>query len=316
MGHAIGAGPAGEPATKGAELVQALQRWVKLPKPKGRLGWVGGVALIIALAALSLGVYKLNFEKEDRVWARIQARQVFTVATDASYPPFAAIDANGNLFGFDIDLAEALGRRWGVKVEFETLAYDALMGSVISLRDDAVISAFVPQPERMKDVAYSRPYFTSGTVVVVRKGQDQADAMNVKDWQAWATGQDSGTGKTLAVERGAAGDGLVRDWARPVAGQAVSVTVLAEPTVEEALLAVENHSAQAALVDTIDAYTFMQGHAGVTLVLPPVSPEPYTVAVSIQSQTLSQQIDVALQAMEADGTLAALRVKWFGEAAR
>jgi ABC-type amino acid transport substrate-binding protein len=314
MGHEIGAGPAAEPATKGAELLLALRRWVKLPRPRRRLGWGWGVALVVALMALGLGIYKLRFEKADEVWARIQAQKVFTVATDASYPPFAAIDADGNLFGFDIDLAEALGQRWGVKVAFETLAYDALLGSVISLRDDAVISAFVPQPDRLKDVSFSRPYFTSGTVVVVRRGAE--NTVNAKDWQAWATGKNSGNGKTLAVERGAAGDGLARDWARPTAGKAISLTILAEPTVDEALLAVDNRSADAALADTVDAYNFMQGHAGVTLVLPPVSPEPYTVAISIQSRILSQQIDQALQAMEVDGTLSALRVKWFGEAAR
>ena len=70
------------------------------------------------------------------------------------------------------------------------------------------------------------------------------------------------------------------------------------------------------MADVIDAYNFVLGHPAVMPVLPPVTPEPYTVAVSSQSRILSQQIDEALQAMEADGTLSALTVKWFGEAAR
>jgi ABC-type amino acid transport substrate-binding protein len=312
MGHEISGG---EPATKGAELARALRSWIRVPRLKGRLVWVGGAAVLIiaAIALLGFGAYELNFAKEDLVWKRIQERKVFTVATDTSYPPFAAADANGNLFGFDIDVAEALGRRWGVKVEFEALAYDALLGAVISLRDDAVISAFVPQPERMNEIAFSRPYFTGGTVVVARRDKGLEGTVNVKDWQAWAAGKDSAAGKTLAVERGATGDALAREWARQAGGR---ITVLAEPTVEEALRAVESQSADAALADTIDAYNFMQGHPAVTLVLPPVTPEPYTVAVSSQSRVLSQEIDQALQALEADGTLSALRVKWFGEAAR
>jgi len=92
--------------------------------------------------------------------------------------------------------------------------------------------------------------------------------------------------------------------------------VLAEPTIGDALLAVENQSADGALADIIDAYNFMQGHPAVALAGPPVIPEPYTVAVSVRGRVLSQKIEQALQAMETDGTLSALRVKWFGEAAR
>ena len=301
MGHEV---DDAEAETWGAELARAIRRWVKTRWSRAGLAWAGGAAALIIVLALSVGAYELNVAKEDRVWARIQERKVFTVATDASYPPFSAVDADGNLFGFDVDVARELGRRWGVKVEFEMIGYDALLGSVISLRDDAVISALVPQPDRMKDVAFSRPYFTGGTVVVVRKGMETT--VNVKDWQAWAAG------KTLAVERGAAGDAVARQWAQ----QAANITILAEPTVEEALLAVVNQSADAALADAIDAYNFLPGHPAVTLVLPPVTPEPYTVATSIQSRILSQEIEQTLQAMEADGTLSALRVKWFGEAAR
>ena len=306
MGHPVGDA---EPETKGAELVLAARKWLGARKPRVRRLWAAGALVLILALALSLGTDRLSlFPKDDPIWARIQERQVFTVATDASYPPFADVDPNGNLFGFDVDVADELGRRWGVKVEFENLAYDALLGSVISLRDDAVISAFVPQPDRLNDVTFSRPYFTGGTVVVVRKGQ--ASAAPATDWQAWAAG------KTLAVERGSAGHALARDWARLSAGRTLSITVLAEPTIGDALLAVENQSADGALADIIDAYNFMQGHPAVALAGPPVIPEPYTVAVSVRGRVLSQKIEQALQAMEADGTLSALRVKWFGEAAR
>ena len=301
-----------EPETKGAELALAVRKWMRARRLYVRLPWVAAAAALILVLALGLGAEKLHLlPQDDPIWARIQERKVFTVATDASYPPFAAVDANGNLFGLDVDVAEELGRRWAVRVEFENLAYDALLGSVISLRDDAVISAFVPQPDRLNDVTFSHPYFTGGTVVVVRKGQaGPGHVANRADWQAWAAG------KTLAVERGSAGHALARDWARLSAGRALSITVLAEPTIEDALLAVENHSADAALADSIDAYNFLLGHPTVALAGPPVTPEPYTVAVSVRGRVLSQQIEQALQAMEADGTLSTLRVKWFGEAAR
>ncbi len=243
--------------------------------------------------------------REDEIWGRIQAQGVFTVATDASYPPFSAVDEFGNLFGFEIDLAEAIGRRWGVRVEFENIAYDALLGTLVSQREEAVISAFVPQPGRAKEISFTRSYFVGGTVAVVRTASRNLGLLT-DDLEQWAAG------KTIAVEYGAGGDALARQWARRVAG----LTILPKPTASEALAAVEAGEADATLVDAISAYDFLLGHPTLTLAGPPLEPEPYTIAVRAESQRLFQELESVLQAMEDDGALPALRVKWFGEAAR
>ncbi len=268
-----------------------------------RLSVMALVLMALAVALMALAAWALNARRdEDTAWARIKADGVLRVATDASYPPFSAVDANGNLFGFDIDLAEALGRRLGVRVEFENLAYDALLAAVASGRNDAVISAFTPQPDKLDEAAFTRPYFVSGTVAVVRA----SGGLEIKDWAAWAQG------KRLAVEYGAGGDVVARQWARQVA----AVNVLPQPTAQDALTALLNGVADAALVDAISAYEFLQAHPGLALAGPPVEPELYAIAVSARSRELLPALDRALAEMEADGTLPELRAKWFGEAAR
>jgi polar amino acid transport system substrate-binding protein len=280
-----------------------------LSSARGVLAWLRARPLLAALLAaavvlaLGLGGLELLRGSEDEFWDRITARGEFVVATDASYVPFSAVDANGSLFGFDVDLAEAIGRRWGVRVVFENITYDALLGALVVGRDDAVISAFVPQPERTREVAYTRPYFVGGTVAVIRAADGQPLA---GDPWTWAAGQ------RLAVEYGAGGDALARQWAR----RATGVDVLPKTTAADALLAVENGDADAALVDLISAYDFMLGHPAVRLAGPPLEPEPYVIAVSIEAPQLLAQLEQALTDLEADGTLPALRVKWFGEAAR
>lgn len=240
---------------------------------------------------------------EDAAWARIQADGRMVVATDASYEPFAATDINGDLFGFDVDLAEAIGRRWGVAVAFENLTYDALLGALVVGRDELVISAFVAQPERTREVAYTAPYFTGGTLVVIRR--DTGEPI-VGAAEAWAAG------KTLAVEYGAGGDALARQWARRVVG----VTVQPLATAADALAAVAAGTADAAVVDAIAAYSFLMDHPDLRLAGPPLGPEPYVIAVSANSPVLLARLEETLAAMEADGTLGHLRAKWLGEAAR
>jgi cystine transport system substrate-binding protein len=271
------------------------------PVTRWRVHWRWGLAAALLLG-LAAAVLRLLPGERDLAWERIQAEGRWRIATDASYPPFSAVDADGNLFGFDVDLAEEIGRRWGVRTEFENITYDALLTTLVVGRDDAVISAFVPQPARLKEAAYSQAYFTAGTVAVIRA----ADGRPLTgDPEAWSAGQ------AIAVEYGAAGDALARQWARRVAG----VTVLPQSTAGDALLAVESGAASAALVDAVSALEFLRGRPALRLAGPPVAPEPYVIAVSAQSPELLRQVNAALGALEADRTLDSLRVKWFGEAA-
>src|SRR5262249_13400387 len=84
---------------------------------------------LIALAALGLALQRLT-QPPDLAWQRIQQQKVLTGATDASYPPFSSLDANGSLFGFDVDLADEIGRRWGVQVRYDNITYDALLDTL------------------------------------------------------------------------------------------------------------------------------------------------------------------------------------------
>jgi ABC-type amino acid transport substrate-binding protein len=265
-------------------------------------GWLAA-GLLAGVLVVGLWRSGLLASGQDAAWERIQARGVLTVATDASYPPFSAVDANGALFGFDIDVAEALGRQWGVRVEFDNLTYDALPSALSARRDDVVISAFVPRPELAKEISFTPAYFVSGTVAVIRAADGQAVR---GDPAAWASG------KRLAVEYGAGGDALARRWVRQVAG----ITIVPRPSADEALQAVADGEADAALVDAVSAYAFLQGHAALVLAGAPLEPEPYVMAVDVHSSALLSELKKALAALEADGTLPALRVKWFGQAAR
>jgi len=277
---------------------------VKNPKSQWQKSKRGIIAaLVVTLLGIGIGALRFSREDDDKAWERIFERGVLTVATDASYPPFAAVDENGALFGFDIDLAEEIGRRLGVRAEFENIAYDALLSTLVSGRDDVVISAFVPQPARLREVSYTRPYFISGTAAVIRR---EGDARLTDDPAQWASG------KTLSVEYGAGGEALARRWARRAPG----VTVLPRPTAAEALQAVEAKDADAALVDAISAYDFLRAHPALILAGPPLESEPYVIAVSSQSPMLHRALENTLADMEADGALTGLKVKWFGEAAR
>src|SRR3990172_11164939 len=116
-----------------------------MSRSPSKAGWL--IIAALALASLFIASLFIVDWNEDDAWARIQQRGLITFATDPTYPPFESLDANGDFFGFDIDLARAVAERMGLKAEFEAVSYHGLIGTLVVGRDDAVISAFVIQPE-------------------------------------------------------------------------------------------------------------------------------------------------------------------------
>ena len=78
-------------------------------------------------------------------------------ATEASYPPFEFMDANNTMQGFDIDLAKALCQEMQANCTFTNQAFDSLIPSLKFRRFDAVISGMDITPERLKQVAFTKP---------------------------------------------------------------------------------------------------------------------------------------------------------------
>jgi ABC-type amino acid transport substrate-binding protein len=178
-----------------------------------------------------------------------------------------------------------------------------MLGSLTVGRSDAVVSAYVPQPERMAEVAFTRSYFVAGIVAVIDAARGRALAGDPAEWAE---------GQRLVVEYGSSGDALTRQWARSRTG----ITATPLPTAAEALAAVAAGEAEAALVDAVSAYEHLMAQSGLALAGPPLEPEPYAIAVNIKSRELFRLLEETLAAMEADGSLPALREKWFGVAAR
>ena len=251
-------------------------------------------ALLICLTACA---------RPDDAWERLRETGTLRVGMDASFPPFEAIVADGTLAGFDVDLAQELGRRLGVEVQLvANLPYDGLYDALAVGRVDAVISALVVNPARMADFAYSTPYFDAGQVLVVRAGE--AGIEEIADL----------SGRTLAVEFGTRGDMEARRWARNLSG----LTVVPCQTAAEALAAVTAGKAEVALVDHVSALAATAPSSpsgsgvgsGLKIVGRPVVEEPYAVAVRRESRHLLHALNDALVEMEADGTLEVLTAQW------
>jgi polar amino acid transport system substrate-binding protein len=231
------------------------------------------------------------------------------VGMEANWVPFEYVDGEGQLSGFDVELARALGERLGVEIQFyPTLSFDGFYDALTAGQVDVVISAVVVDMGRSADFAYSRPYFDAGQVLVV--GPDGADVDEMRDLN----------GRVLAVELGSDGDSVARRWAR----RRERMTLLHTDSANAALEAVAGGQADAALTDRATALMALKAwgrktgdegriaDAGLYVSGKPVTGEQYAVVALKESGELLRALDDALEDMRRDGALGELEKKWLG----
>jgi polar amino acid transport system substrate-binding protein len=257
------------------------------------------LVLIVVLAVLTglVGLWLLAIPAEeikDETWERIQREGVLRVGTDASYPPFEDTDDLGNLMGYDIELAQELGRRFGVEVEFVIISFDGLYDALRVERIDIIVSALPFDPRLTEDVTYSYPYFNAGQVLAVR--DDEEGILGVNDL----------AGRSVGVELGSMGDVEARQLLRKMQFELIPYR-----TPEEALSMLKARQVDVTIMDVVSTYQFMREQGGVKIAGPPVRDDPYVMATSPKSPILQERINQAILDLSARGFLDQLRVKWF-----
>lgn len=90
----------------------------------------------------------------------------------AEYPPFE-FRSNGELVGFDVDLAKLIAKKLGYKLEIKDMKFDGLIGALNSGVVDFIMSGMTVTPEREKRVDFSQMYYDPKFAVVYNKASGE-----------------------------------------------------------------------------------------------------------------------------------------------
>lgn len=100
---------------------------------------------------------------------RISSSGVLLVGTEGTYAPFSFQDpVTGQLAGYDVDVANAVGERLGKKVEFVQTPWDSIFAALEANRFDVVANEVTITPERKSKYDISEPYSVGEGVVITR----------------------------------------------------------------------------------------------------------------------------------------------------
>ena len=121
------------------------------------------------------------------------------IGVEGAYPPFSYVKPDGELAGFDIDIAKALGEAMGAEVVLVAQDWDGIIPALLARKYDAIIASMSITEERKKKVAFSNKYYQTPAKFICKKG-------DVKEFS-----KDAIKGKRVGVQRATIHDRYLTD---------------------------------------------------------------------------------------------------------
>ena len=106
---------------------------------------------------------------------QIKDAGVLKGGTSAEYSPYEfhkVVDGEDKIVGFDDFLVQEIAKDMGVKVEYEDMDFDGLLGALQADKVDIVLAGMTPDEKRKKSVDFSDIYYTNSNVCIVAKGKE------------------------------------------------------------------------------------------------------------------------------------------------
>lgn len=230
-------------------------------------------------------------QSENGEEAEAGEKGVLKMATSADFPPFESYDAEGNFVGFDIDVAQAIADELGYELEIQDMSFDGLIGALQAGRVDMVMAGMSATEERRENVDFSVEYHRSGEMFVTKK---DSGITSLEDLEGLTVGVQLGT----IQEEGA--DELSEEYGFEV------------KKVDKAALLIQELNSNRIDVGYMDktvALGFIE-EQGLEGFDDPTTVSPGMAIAFPKGSELTEEINVALEKLIEDGTIAELEEEW------
>ncbi|OQY33169.1 MAG: amino acid ABC transporter substrate-binding protein [Spirochaetaceae bacterium 4572_59] len=257
--------------------------------------------VFLVLAVCSASVFAGGNQESasgDNSLEYIKEKGVFVLGLDDSFPPMGFRDENGEITGFDIDLAKEVCKRMGVELKLQPIDWDAKILDLNSKDIDVIWNGLSINPERKEKIEFSKAYIANRQIIIVQAGS----AIDSKADLA---------AKTVGVQLGSTADDAVNNDADTMAS--LDELVKFQDNVQ-ALMDLEVGRIDAVVVDEILGRYYISKKEGVFGVASEsFTEEEYGIGFRKGELAFVAEVDRIIDEMVKDGAAAAISNKWFAE---
>ena len=223
------------------------------------------------------------------------------IGVEGAYPPFSYVTPGGELAGFDIDIAKALGEAMGAEVTLVPQDWDGIIPALLAKKYDAIIASMSITEERKKKVAFTNKYYQTPAKFVAKKG-------DVGEFS-----RDAIKGKKVGVQRATIHDRYLTD------NYGKDVEIKRYGTQDEAYLDLTAGRVNMLLADSValsDGFLKKPEGAGYEFVGPDLSDPKWFgdgagIAIRKGDTDLVEKFNMAIDKIRSDGTYKKIQDKYF-----
>jgi cystine transport system substrate-binding protein len=226
--------------------------------------------------------------------AAVQKAGVLVIGTEGTYRPFTYHDGgSGPLIGYDVEVAQAVAAKLGVKAKFQEAQWDALFAGLEARRFDVIANQVSITPERQAIYEFSEPYTVSTGVIVVKS--NDSTITSFADLKGVSVAQSLTSNWYARAKENGAKVEAVEGWAQSVA-------------------LVQQGRVAATLNDKLTWLDFKKqgGASGLKVAAETTDSSKNAFAFATGNGTLVTAVNTALDELRADGTLTKISTKYFG----
>lgn len=238
----------------------------------------------------------------DESLKKVQEKGSFTIGLDADFAPMGFTQDDGEIVGFDIDLAKAVAEKMGVSLEVKPIDWDSKSMELSTGKIDFIWNGFSISEERKQEVLFSEPYLSTKQSIIVKADSPIKTKADL-------------AGKKIALQDGSTSeDALKADAATYESIGDSNISRFKENS--QVLMEVDSGRADAAVIDEVFVRYYLQKENlsdKYTVLEEGFDEEDYGVGGRKGDVALMEAVNKALEECKAEGKTSEISEKWFGE---
>lgn len=252
------------------------------------------VLLTVGLGAWAGG----SQESGQTTLAKVKEQGHFVLGLDDSFPPMGFRGEEGDIVGFDIDLAKEVAQRMGVELKLRPVDWDGVILSLNKGDIDMIWNGMTITESRQEKIDFSQPYLANRQIIIISADSDMTSKADL-------------AGKTVGVQMGSSSENAISG--EPEVKESFGkMKKFADNVV--ALMDLKAGRVDAVVVDEIMGRYYIAKKPGDYKVMnEDFGREEYGIGFRREDDEFRKRVDEILNEMREDGTTADISTEWFGE---